>query len=119
MFLLSLGFTYSKVYLLTLHRGQEVGSPFINKPDKVLYKDYYDVIQHPVSLRSISKQVRGVEGRKPHSHKTAFPTWQLFENEVGYIWHNAREFNEDDSEIVTFANYLEVCFSLLKRFGLN
>ncbi|CRG92211.1 Protein polybromo-1 [Talaromyces islandicus] len=90
--------------------GQEVGSPFVNKPDKVLYKDYYDFIQHPVSLRSLLKQVRGIEGRKPHSHKTAFPTWQSFVDEVDYIWGNAREFNEDDSEIVTFANYLETYF---------
>lgn len=102
-----------KAHMLTLRRGQEVGSPFINKPDKVLYKDYYDFIQHPVSLRSILKQVRGIEGRKPHSHKTAFPTWQSFVDEVDYIWHNAREFNEDDSEIVTFANYLEVFLSWL------
>jgi chromatin structure-remodeling complex subunit RSC4 len=103
---------YPKFHMLTLLRGQEVGSPFVNKPDKVLYKDYYDFIQHPVSLRSILKQVRGIEGRKPHSHKTAFPTWQSFAEEVDYIWHNAREFNEDDSEIVTFANYLEVRYFL-------
>lgn len=73
-----------------------------------MYKEYYEIIQHPVSLRSLLKQVRGIEGRKPHSNKTAFPTWQMFEDEMEYVWGNAREFNEEDSEIVDLANILEV-----------
>lgn len=99
-------FIYKTV--LTFSRGREVGGPFLYKPDKSLYKEYYEIIQHPVSLRSILKQVRGIEGRKPHSHKTAFPTWQLFADEMEYIWRNAREFNEEDSEIVDLVNILEV-----------
>uniref|UniRef100_A0A093V0T9 Protein polybromo-1 n=2 Tax=Talaromyces marneffei PM1 TaxID=1077442 RepID=A0A093V0T9_TALMA len=91
-------------------RGREVGGPFLYKPDKNLYKEYYEIIQHPVSLRSILKQVRGIEGRKPHSHKTAFPTWQLFADEMEYVWGNAREFNEEDSEIVDLVNILEAHF---------
>ncbi|KAH8701158.1 putative polybromo-1 [Talaromyces proteolyticus] len=101
----------SEMIRLKDDEGREVGSPFINKPDRALYKDYYEIIQHPVSLRSILKQVRGIEGRKPHSRKTAFPTWKLFSSEVQFVWRNAREFNEDDSEIVIFANYLENYFN--------
>ncbi|PCG91025.1 Bromodomain [Penicillium occitanis (nom. inval.)] len=91
-------------------QGREVGGPFLYKPDKNLYKEYYEIIQHPVSLRSILKQVRGIEGRKPHSHKTAFPTWQMFADEMEYVWGNAREFNEEGSEIVDLANILEAHF---------
>lgn len=42
--------------------------------------------------------------------KTSFPTWQSFEEEMNYIWRNAREFNEDGSEIVILAGKLEVTF---------
>ncbi|KAL1982309.1 hypothetical protein VTN96DRAFT_1467 [Rasamsonia emersonii] len=91
-------------------QGRYVATPFINKPDRNLYKEYYDIIKHPVSLRSIQKQVRGMDGRKPFSKTTAFPTWQSFEDEVEFVWRNAREFNEDDSEIVVFAGVLEDYF---------
>ncbi|KAL2005009.1 hypothetical protein VTN00DRAFT_2859 [Thermoascus crustaceus] len=90
--------------------GREVGLPFINKPDRNLYKDYYEIIQHPVSLRGIQKQVRGTDGKKNALRTTAFPTWQSFEEEVEYIWRNAREFNEDGSEIFVFAGVLEDYF---------
>ena len=59
-------------------------------------------------MRSIQKKVRGTDGRKSFPKITAFPTWQSFENEVEFVWRNAREFNEDDSEIVAFAGILEV-----------
>lgn len=85
-----------------------MSAPFLAKPDRNLYKEYYDVIQHPVSLRSLQRQVRGREGRKPHSEKTAFPTWQSFIDEVSYVWRNAREFNEEGSEIVELAGIVEV-----------
>lgn len=91
--------------------GQEVAYPFIGKPDRTLYRDYYELIQHPVSLRSIQKKVRGTDSRKNTSKTTAYPTWQSFEEEVGYIWRNAREYNEDDSEISALAGILEVSFA--------
>jgi hypothetical protein len=34
---------------------------------------------------------------------TAYPTWQSFEEEVSYVWRNAREYNEDDSDISILA----------------
>ena len=88
--------------------GQEVSYPFIGKPDRNLYRDYYDIIQHPVSLRSIQKRVRGTDSRKNSSKTTAYPTWQSFEEEVSYVWRNAREYNEDNSDISILAGVLEV-----------
>ncbi|OXV08817.1 hypothetical protein Egran_03421 [Elaphomyces granulatus] len=90
--------------------GQEIATPFINKPDRSLYKEYYGVIQHPVSLRSIQKQVRGSDGKNALSKFISFPTWQSFENEVEFIWRNAREFNEDGSEVFMLAGVLEDYF---------
>ncbi|KXG51146.1 Bromodomain [Penicillium griseofulvum] len=87
--------------------GEDVSYPFIGKPDRNLYRDYYEIIQHPVSLRSIQKRVRGTDSRKNSSRTTAYPTWQSFEEEVSYVWRNAREYNEDDSEIAILAGVLE------------
>ncbi|EKV04973.1 hypothetical protein PDIG_82030 [Penicillium digitatum PHI26] len=88
--------------------GHQVSYPFIGKPDRNLYRDYYEIIQHPVSLRSIQKRVRGTDSRKNLSKTTAYPTWQSFEEEVSYVWRNAREYNEDDSDISILAGVLEV-----------
>ncbi|KAJ5139116.1 Bromodomain [Penicillium bovifimosum] len=97
----------SELTRLKDHDGQEVSYPFIGKPDRNLYRDYYEIIQHPVSLRSIQKRVRGTDSRKNTSRTTAYPTWQSFEEEVSYIWRNARDYNEDDSEIAILAGVLE------------
>ncbi|CRL28439.1 Bromodomain [Penicillium camemberti] len=90
--------------------GEDVSYPFIGKPDRNLYRDYYEIIQHPVSLRSIQKRVRGTDSRKNSSKTTAYPTWQSFEEEVSYVWRNAREYNEDDSDISILAGVLEAHF---------
>lgn len=105
-----MGFAIQLCLCIALIRdsGQEVAYPFIGKPDRTLYRDYYELIQHPVSLRSIQKKVRGTDSRKNTSKTTAYPTWQSFEEEVSYIWRNAREYNEDDSEISALAGILEV-----------
>ncbi|KAJ5246958.1 hypothetical protein N7468_001941 [Penicillium chermesinum] len=90
--------------------GEDVSYPFTGKPDRNAYRDYYEIIQHPVSLRSIQKKVRGTDTRKKGTKMTAFPTWHAFEEEVSYIWRNAREYNEDGSEISKLAGVLEGYF---------
>ncbi|OJD13549.1 hypothetical protein AJ78_06009 [Emergomyces pasteurianus Ep9510] len=93
--------------------GEEIFFPFLRMPDRNLYKDYYEIIKHPVSLRAILKLVRGTDGRKNSTKTTPFKTWDAFEEEVSYIWRNAREFNEDGSEIVSLAGSLEEYFRRL------
>ncbi|KKZ65328.1 hypothetical protein EMCG_08844 [[Emmonsia] crescens] len=93
--------------------GEEVFFPFLSMPDRNLYKEYYEIIKHPVSLRAILKLVRGTDGRKNSTKTTPFKTWDAFEEEVSYIWRNAREFNEDGSEIVSLAGSLEEYFRRL------
>ncbi|KAJ5986834.1 hypothetical protein N7451_011199 [Penicillium sp. IBT 35674x] len=100
----------SELFRLKDSDGEEVAYPFIGKPDRNMYRDYYEVIHHPVSLRSIQKKVRGTDGRKKGTKMTAFPTWLSFEEEVSYLWRNAREYNEDGSEISVLAGVLEDYF---------
>ena len=52
--------------------------------------------------------VRGIKGREKPTGVTLLKSWQAFEDEVGYIWNNAREYNEDGSEIFKWASQLEV-----------
>ncbi|KAJ6163529.1 hypothetical protein N7497_003508 [Penicillium chrysogenum] len=56
---------------------------------------------------AFKKRVRGTDSRKNSSRTTAYPTWQSFEEEVSYVWRNAREYNEDDSDISILAGVLE------------
>ncbi|KAJ5728561.1 uncharacterized protein N7483_003069 [Penicillium malachiteum] len=100
----------TELFRLKDEDGEEVAYPFVGKPDRALYRDYYEIIQYPVSLRSIQKKVRGTDGRKKGTGMTAFPTWQSFADEVSYLWRNAREYNEDGSEIAALAGVMEEYF---------
>jgi hypothetical protein len=85
----------------------QIFTPFANLPSRTLL-DYYQVIKRPVSLKSIAKRVRGIHGRAPATGVTDFPTWAAFEEEVSYIWKNARTYNEDGSEMFNLAGDFEV-----------
>lgn len=54
--------------------------------------------------------MRGNDSRKNPTRITAFPTWQSFEEEVSYLWRNAREYNEEGSDITVLAGILEDYF---------
>ncbi len=86
---------------------QEISLPFLNLPSRQLV-DYYRLIKHPVSLKSAQKKVRGIRGRDKPTGVSFFRSWQAFENEVSFIWRNAREYNEDGSEIFKLAGRIEV-----------
>ena len=85
----------------------EIYTPFGNLPTRKL-EDYYKVIRHPVSLKSVAKLTKGIHGRAPPTNQTDFKTWDMFEDEVSYIWRNAKEYNEDGSDMYTLANEFEV-----------
>ncbi len=63
-----------------------------------------------MSLKGVQKKVRGVHGRNQPTWVTDLKSWDAFETEVSYIWHNAREYNEDGSEIFNLAGDLEVSY---------
>lgn len=88
-------------------RGVAVFTPFINLPSRKL-EDYYKLIKHPVSLKSVQKRTHGQHGRNPPTEITDFKTWDAFEQEVSFIWRNAQEYNEDGSDMYKLAGDLEV-----------
>ncbi|THZ75589.1 Bromodomain-containing protein [Aureobasidium pullulans] len=77
--------------------------PFVHLPPRTL-TDYYKVIKKPTSLAGIKKQVRGKQG-------SDFKNWDAFEDEVSYIWRNARIYNEDGSDIFNLSVELEDLFN--------
>jgi len=92
----------------TICRGLEIYTPFANLPSRKL-EDYYKFIQHPVALKKVAKQVRGIQGRNEPTGVTIFKTWDAFEEEVSFIWRNAKDYNEDGSDMYLLANDFEVC----------
>lgn len=91
---------------------QSISAPFINLPSRDL-RDYHRLIKHPVSLKSVQKAVRGIKGKEKPAGLTFLKSWQAFQDEVGFIWKNAREYNEDGSEISMLAGKLEVFITIL------
>lgn len=87
--------------------GLEVFTPFVNLPSRKL-EDYYKLIKHPVSIKSVQKRTRGQHGRASPTGVSDFKTWDAFEEELSYVWKNAREYNEDGSEMYELANDFEV-----------
>ncbi|KAL8688319.1 MAG: hypothetical protein Q9218_005743 [Villophora microphyllina] len=80
--------------------------PFINLPSREL-RDYYRVIKHPVSLKSVQKAVQGIRGRDKPTGSSYFKSWATFEEETSCIWKNAYHYNEDGSDISEAARVLE------------
>lgn len=71
---------------------------FYEKPSKKDYPEYYKLIKKPTAIIEVRKSVE----------KGRIPDWEAFAAEVGLIWINAKEYNEDDSEIYEMAVELEV-----------
>jgi hypothetical protein len=100
---------------LTTCRGLEIYTPFGNLPTRKL-EDYYKVIRHPVSLKSVAKRCRGQHGRAPPSGKSDFKTWDAFEDEVSFIWRNAQEYNEDGSDMYNLADEFKVRLAIVTTY---
>ena len=75
-------------------------------------KDYYATIKHPLSIKGALKLVKGIKGRDKPTNTTFLKTWEAFENEISWIWKNARLYNEDGSDISQLAGRLEEYFKL-------
>lgn len=91
----------------TTRRGLQIYRPFTNLPSRSL-EDYYKLIKHPVCLKSVHKRARGKHGRADETGISDFKTWDQFENEISFIWRNARDYNEDGSEMFELAGEFEV-----------
>ena len=80
---------------------------FIDLPSRQ-YKDYFNVIQDPLSLRGLFKLVTGKKGRAPPTGRTKFTSWQAFGEKASLLWTNAHYYNEEGSEVYVEATKLKV-----------
>ena len=71
-------------------------------------RDYYAIIKEPLSVKKLQKHVKGVHGRGDVSGVSDFKSWNQFEEKASLLWQNARQYNEDGSEVYELANELEV-----------
>lgn len=83
--------------------------PFLDLLDPKDFKEYYQIIQHPVSIKQIHKRVKGVHGKKAATGVSDYKHWAAFEEEMSYLWKNAFEYNQDGSDIFVLAEELQVC----------
>lgn len=80
---------------------------FLNLPPRSL-KDYFSVIQNPLSLKALQKQVKGIHGRQPATGVSAFKSWAALEERASLLWDNAHFYNEENSTIYNLATELKV-----------
>jgi hypothetical protein len=73
-------------------------------------KDYYALIKDPMSLTAVQKKVRGVVGREQPTGHTLLKSWDALANAMALIWKNARDYNEDGSDIYNLSIELEEFF---------
>ena len=73
---------------------------FYEKPPRRDYPDYYRIISKPTALMPLQKLAKRGE----------LGTWPEFIEEVRLIWANAKEFNEEGSEIYGMAEEFEKWF---------
>ncbi|KAL8707436.1 MAG: hypothetical protein Q9220_007524 [cf. Caloplaca sp. 1 TL-2023] len=97
-------------FVLTVSSSDElIVGPFINLPSRDL-RDYYRVIKHPVSLKSVQRAVLGIRGREKPTGVSYFKSWATFAEETSCVWKNAYHYNEDGSDISEAARILEDYF---------
>ena len=61
-----------------------------------------------MSLAAVKKKVQGVVGRDQPTGHTLFKSWDSLANTMSLIWKNARDYNEDGSDIYNVSLELEV-----------
>ncbi|PHH67317.1 hypothetical protein CDD81_80 [Ophiocordyceps australis] len=83
--------------------------PFQNLPPRSL-KDYYKVIDDPMSLKKLQKMVKGIHGRNGATGVSVFKSWSAMAEKAKLLWTNAMYYNEEGSEIFELALELQKAF---------
>lgn len=76
-------------------------------PDKSL-KDYYSLIDEPMSLKKLWRNIKGMQGRGGATGVSHFKNWAAMEEKASLLWNNAFYYNEEGSEIYELAQELKV-----------
>ena len=77
--------------------------PFLVRPDKRMYPDYYQLIQNPIAMDMIQKRI----------DSSTYQSLREFQKDVHLLCTNARTYNEDNSPLWKDANLIQVHFSSL------
>lgn len=105
-----------KKKLMTIHKflleftidGRQPMEPFLEKPPKKLYPDYYQIIQHPIDMNTIEKNIEN----------DRYGTVDDIVGDFRLMFSNCRKYNEENSMIYDDANRLEkVLNSKLKELS--
>lgn len=79
----------------------------MNLPEKTL-KDYYQLIENPMSLKKMWRAIQGMQGRGGATGVSLYKSWATMEQEANLLWTNAQYYNEEGSEIYELAGELKV-----------
>ncbi|KAK2461446.1 hypothetical protein APHAL10511_005909 [Amanita phalloides] len=82
-------FTSATLSLLQLPRGRTLSIEFLKKPSKRIYPDYYQIIQKPIALEDIKKQL----------DYNAYHTLEAVRADFELCFMNAKTYNLKESEI--------------------
>ncbi|XP_070490389.1 protein polybromo-1 isoform X5 [Chironomus tepperi] len=77
--------------------GRQPAEPFLEKPSKKLYPDYYTIIQHPIDMNCIHKNIEN----------DRYGTVDDIVGDYRLMFNNCRKYNEENSMIYDDANMLE------------
>lgn len=85
-------------YLLEyIFDGRQPAEPFMEKPSKKLYPDYYTIIQHPIDMNTIQKNIEN----------DRYGTIDDIVGDYRLMFNNCRKYNEENSMIYDDANMME------------
>lgn len=89
--------------------GRRPAVLFMEKPNRKLYADYYDIISHPIDLNMIENNIR----------TDRYSSLDDIVSDYRVMFNNCRTYNEEGSSIFEDANLLEkVLNDKLKNEGL-
>jgi hypothetical protein len=80
--------------------GRQLSVPFLTKPSKHDYPDYYLLIHSPIALDDI----------KRHLNKGKYSSLEDYKSDFELLFANAKQYNRPDSTIYEDAEYLLVRF---------
>jgi ATP-dependent helicase STH1/SNF2 len=89
---------YDTVTDLKDEGGRDIIGPFIERPPKDDYPDYYQFIKDPICVNDIMKKI----------NSKGYQNLRQFRHDVGLLCNNCRTYNEDGSILYQDANMIEV-----------
>jgi ATP-dependent helicase STH1/SNF2 len=78
---------------------REVILPFLTRPDKLEYPDYYLIIKNVICIDDIKDKI----------NRKVYQNLKQFRQDIALLCSNCRTFNEDGSLLYQDANQIEVC----------